>query len=132
MKDIDSILGLIALNLRDILTRNKKYMVSWDIAKLESIGEELVNLSLKVQVQLTKVEHKVLFLSLREAGLGLKKKAKSILEAGMKNTDKEYFVAVHQALDNICLNIETGEYYRALKALGKKRMAEQADGNPFI
>jgi hypothetical protein len=131
MKNIESILGFIALSLRDILTRKKEYMVSWDIAELENLGQELINLSTKVQVQLTQVEHKVLFLSLREAGIGLKKRAKNLLKFNMKKIDKEYFLAVYEALDNICLNIENGEYYRALKALENNRIGERLDTEPF-
>jgi hypothetical protein len=119
------ILSRIQTRLRDILTRNEGYMLSWDIVKLGSVGEDLVDLAQEVYPQLLLVEHRVLYLSIREAGLGIKHRAMTVQKRKIEESDKEYFRNVHEALGNICTKIETGEYYKALLDIAAKKEMEK-------
>jgi hypothetical protein len=119
------ILSRIQTRLRDILTRNEGYMLSWDIVKLGSVGEDLVDLAQEVYPQLLLVEHRVLYLSIREAGLGIKQRAMTVQKRKIEESDKEYFRNVHEALGNICTKIETGEYYKALLDIAAKKEIEK-------
>jgi len=108
------ILNTVQTRLREILTRNEDCMLSWDIAKLRDIGEDLVELAWDVYPQLVQVGHRVLYHSIREAGLGIRNRVGVIQKRQLEEKDKEYFRSVHETLENICRKIETGEYYRAL------------------
>jgi len=114
MERFKPILSTIQTRLREILTRNEGYMVSWDIAKLRDTGEDLVALARDTYPQLIEVEHRVLYLSLREAGLGIRDRVVAVQKRQLEEKDKEYFRGVHEILGIICGKIETGEYYRAL------------------
>jgi hypothetical protein len=123
------ILGIIQTRLREILIRHKGYMLSWDIANLRGVGEDLVRLASDTHPQLIQVEHRVLYLSLREAGLGIRDRAAMIQKRRLKEADKIYFRSVHEVLGNLCEKIETGEYYNALKAVAAKREEETYASN---
>ena len=121
MKRFLPVLFVVQTRLREILTRNEDYMSSWDIAKLGDIGEDLLQLARDVYPQLVEVEHRVLFQSLREAGLGIRARVAEIRRGELSEDDKTYFRNVHEALGNICVKIETGEYYRALLDIATKK-----------
>jgi len=115
------ILGTIQARLREILTRNEECMLSWDVAKLTGVGEDLVELARDVYPQLIQVEHRVLYLSLREAGLGIRDRATTVQKGRLREEDKTYFRNVYEVLGNICRKLETGEYYEALLDVAAKR-----------
>jgi len=119
------ILFAIQTRLREILTKNENYMSSWDIAKIGDVGEDLLQLARDVYPQLIEVEHRILFQSLREAGLGIRARVAEIQNGELREEDKVYFRNVHEALGNICGKIETGEYYRALLDVAAKREEQQ-------
>jgi len=118
------ILSTVQTRLREILTRNEDCMLSWDLAKLRDIGEDLVKLAWDIYPQLVQVEHRVLYYSLREAGLGIRNRALSAQKRKIEEEDKEYFRSVYEVLGNICQKIETGEYYKALLDVAAKRKKE--------
>jgi hypothetical protein len=118
------VLNIIQTQLREILTRNEGYMLSWDVPQLQTVGEDLVELAKDIYPQLIQVEHRVLYVSLREAGLGIQDRIMMVQDGKLKDSDREYFRSVHEALDNICIKIETGEYYKALLAVAEKRQEE--------
>ncbi len=107
------------------MARNENYMSSWDVAKLGDVGEDLLKLARDVYPQLIEVEHRILFQSLREAGLGIRARVAEIRKGELKEEDKVYFRNVHEALGNICGKIETGEYYKALLDVAAKREQER-------
>jgi len=100
-------------------------MSSWDIAKIGDVGEDLLQLARDVYPQLIEVEHRILFQSLREAGLGIRARVAEIQKGELKEEDKAYFRNVHEVLGNICGKIETGEYYKALLGVAAKRKRER-------
>ena len=108
------LLNVIQTRLRDILTRNESYMLSWDVTKISGVGDDLIKLAWDVYPALMDAQHRVLSQSLKEAGLGIKNKVVEFQNRKLEEKDKEYFMNVHEALSNICEKIETGEYYRAL------------------
>jgi len=114
MENFLPVLGTIQTRLREILTRNEDCMLSWDMSRMNGIGEDLIKLAWDVYPALVNVEHRILSLSLREAGLGIKDRVLEIERRQLREEDKEYFRSVHEALGNICEKIETGEYYQAL------------------
>ena len=118
------ILDTIQTRLREILTINEGCMRSWDISNLRTVGEDLVKLASDTYPQLIQVEHRVLYLSLREAGLGIRDRAAMIQKVRLEEADKTYFRSVHEILRIICGKIENGEYYDALKAVAAKREEE--------
>jgi len=118
------ILSVIQTRLRKILARNEDYMSSWNIAKIGDVGEDLIKLARDVYPQLIEVEHRILFQSLREAGLGIRARVAEIQKGELKEEDKVYFRNVHEALGNLCGKIETGEYYKALLEVAAKREQE--------
>jgi len=120
------ILSVIQTRLREILDRNENYMSSWNVAKLGDIGEDLLRLAQEVYPQLIEVEHRILFQSLREAGLGIRARVTEIQKRELRNEDKVYFRSVHEALGNICGKIETGEYYKALLDVAAKKRGESS------
>ncbi len=124
MERFKPILTTIQTRLREILTRNEDYMLSWEIAKLRGTGEDLVALASDVYPQLIEVEHRVLYLSLREAGLGIRDRVVAIQKRQLEDRDKEYFRGVHEVLGIICGKIETGEYYKALLDVAAKKERE--------
>jgi hypothetical protein len=99
-------------------------MLSWDVSQLQSVGRDLVELAKDIYPQLIQVEHRVLYVSLREAGLGIQDRVTMVQEGMLRESDREYFRSVHEALGNICRKIETGEYYKALLAVAAKRQEE--------
>jgi len=118
------ILNLIQTRLREILKRNEAYMLSWDIPHIQAVGEDLVELAKETCAGLIEVEHRVLYVSLREAGLGIQDRVATVRKGRLEASDKEYFRNVHEALGNICTKIETGEYYKALLDVATKRQEE--------
>jgi hypothetical protein len=120
------ILSAIQARLREILARNEDYMSSWNVAKIDNIGEDLLKLARDVYPQLIEVEHRILFQSLREAGMGIRARVAEIRRGELKEEDKAYFRNVHEALGNICGKIESGEYYRALLDVAEKREKERS------
>ncbi len=115
------VLNTIQVRLREILTKNRDGMASWDSTVLKGVGEDLIKLSVDVYPQLTLVEHRVLYQSIREAGLGIRMRAMLIMKREIKDEDKEYFKSVYEALLDICQKIESGEYYRALLEMAVKK-----------
>jgi hypothetical protein len=99
-------------------------MLSWDVPQLQTVGEDLVELAKDIYPQLIQVEHRVLYVSLREAGLGIQDRVMMVQDGKLKDSDWEYFRSVHEALENICIKIETGEYYKTLLAVAEKRQEE--------
>jgi hypothetical protein len=99
-------------------------MMSWDVSGLWTVGEDLLELANETYSELIKVEHRVLYLCLREAGLGIRDHAEMLQKGELKEGDKEYFRSVHEALRNIFSKIETGEYYEALIDVASKREEE--------
>ncbi len=124
MERFKPILSTIQTRLREILTRNEGYMLSWDIAKLRDTGEDLVQLARDTYPQLIEVEHRVLYLSLRQAGLGIRDRVAAIQKRQFEEKDKEYFRGVHEVLGIICGKIETGEYYKALLDVAARKERE--------
>ena len=124
MEKFFPVLSIIQVRLREILTRYEGYMLSWDIPQLQTVGENLVELAKDIFPQLIQVEHRVLYVSLREAGLGIQDRVTMIQNGKLSDSDREYFRSVHEALGNICRKIETGEYYKALLAVAEKRQKE--------
>jgi len=118
------ILDAIQIRLREILDRNAGYMLSWDVARLGGVGEDLVQLAWDIRPRLIQVEHRILYSLINEAGLGIKNRAAKIKRRQLEEEDKEYFRSVHEALGNICRKIETGEYYKALLDVAAKRERE--------
>ncbi len=118
------VLSTIQTRLREILNRNEGYMLSWDVPHIQAVGEDLVELAKETYPELIQVEHRVLYVSLREAGLGIQDRVAAIQKGKLEASDKEYFRSVHEALGNICGKIETGEYYKALLAVAAKRQEE--------
>jgi len=121
MERILPALNIIQTRLREILDKNKDGMISWDLIKLRSVGDDLINLSVDVYLQLTSVGHGILYQSIKDAGLGIKRRVTLIGEREISNEDKEYFEGVYEALLNIYQKIESGEYYRALLEMVRKR-----------
>jgi hypothetical protein len=124
MEKFFPVLSIIQVRLREILTRYEGYMLSWDIPQLQTVGENLVELAKDIFPQLIQVEHRVLYVSLREAGLGIQDRVTMVQNGKLTDSDSEYFRSVHEALGNICGKIETGEYYNALLAVAEKRQKE--------
>jgi len=123
------VLSIIQKRLREILSRNEDYMSSWDLVKIDGTGEELIRLARDTYPQLVEVEHRILFQSLREAGLGIKFRVAEIKRGKLKEEDKVYFKSVHEALVEICEKIETGEYYRALLEIAARRRRKSHPSN---
>jgi hypothetical protein len=120
MEKFPPLLNMIQRRLRDILTRNNCYMLSWDMTKISSVGDDLIKLAWDVYPALMDAQHRVLSQSLKEAGLGIKDKVVEFQNRKLEEKDKEYFRNVHEALSNICEKIETGEYYRALLRIASR------------
>lgn len=114
MERFESLLDLIQVRLRVILIRNADYMLSWDMGNLKNTGDDLIRLAQETHAQLTEIGHRVLHHSIRDAGLGIRVRALEVQKRRLEEDDKRYFKDVHNALENICEKIETGEYYRAL------------------
>jgi len=114
------ILQTIQTRLREILTRNERYMLKWDVPNIRGIGEDLIDLAWDVSSQLIEVEHRILYRSLKEAGLGIWNRASELRDRSLTEEDKEYFRSVQDALGNLCEKIETGEYYEALQKVATK------------
>jgi len=120
MEKFPPLLKTIQTRLRDILTRNECYMLSWDITKISSVGDDLIKLAWDVYPALVDAQHRVLSQSLKEAGRGIKNKVDEFQDRKLEEKDKEYFRTVHEALSNICEKIETGEYYQALLRIASR------------
>lgn len=118
------VLDKIQTHLKDILLRNKKCMISWDMSSLKTVGEDITSLAKESYPQLIQVEHRVLYQALREAGLGIKNRAARISKKGINSGDRQYFRNVYNALTEICEKIETGEYYKALQEVVAQREQE--------
>jgi len=114
LQNMEPLLSTIRERLCGIV---EKIHENTDIPNPESlggVGEDLVNLANQVYNQLVEVEHKVLYNTLRDAGLGIWVKAKDIRERAFSDDDRVYFTEVHDVLKHLCDKIETGEYYREL------------------
>ncbi len=118
------VLNVIQTRLREILAKNEGYMLTWDVPQLRTVGDDLVELAREIFPQLIQVEHRVLYVSLREAGMGIQDRVTMIQNRKLTDLDREYFRSVHEALCNICQKMETGEYYKALLAVAEKRQEE--------
>ncbi|HIE14569.1 TPA: hypothetical protein EYP70_04795 [Candidatus Bathyarchaeota archaeon] len=114
------ILETIYIRLREILIRNERYIVRWEVSKIKRIGEDLINLAWDVSPQLIEVEHRILCSSIKEAGLGIWNRASKVDRDNITKEDKEYFRSVHEALGNLCEKMGTGEYYEALLEVASK------------
>jgi len=122
MEKFEPLLSFIQVKLRVILSKNQGYMLSWDMANLKNTGDDLIKLAQEVYPQLVEVEHRILHYSLRAAGLGMRMRALEVQKRRIEEEDKEYFRGVHDALENICKRIETGEYYKELKKIADSKL----------
>jgi len=122
MEKFEPLLSFIQVKLRVILAKNQGYMLSWDATNLKNTGDDLIKLAHEVYLQLAEVEHRILHYSLRDAGLGMRMRALEVQKRQIEDKDKEYFRGVHEALENICKKIETGEYYKELKKIGNSKL----------
>ena len=118
-------LNIVQTRLREILAKNRDGMLSWDSMKLRHVGDDLLKLSVDLYPHLALVEHKVLCQSIREAGLGIRRRATLISERKIRDEDKEYFESVYEALLNLYKKIESGEYYRALLEIADKKTKKE-------
>lgn len=114
------VIRMIQTRLGEILERNKLYMTSWDLSNIDDVGGDLIDLSIAVHPALFSLEHRILSLSLREAGLGIKNRVSDIRGRGLNESDKEYFRSVHEALGNLYEKMRSGEYYQALLEMASK------------
>jgi hypothetical protein len=114
------ILKKIQTVLSTILKRYERNLFSWDLAEIRDIGEDLVQLSTSVWRQLIQVKHKVLYYSIRQAGLGIRHWAEMVQKRELNEDDKKYFKTVYEMLKKIFVKIETGEYYNALLEISVK------------
>ncbi|MBS7625025.1 MAG: hypothetical protein QXS10_06775 [Candidatus Bathyarchaeia archaeon] len=122
------ILDVIRSRLAEILSKNRDGMCSWDLEKLRNVGDDLIKLSSDVYPRLLEVGHRILYQSIREAGLGIIWRVSLIEKNGeVKAEDKEYFANVYEALQNIHMKIESGEYYRALLEIANKRRRDEKE-----
>lgn len=127
MENFLPVLDTVQTRLREILARNRDGITSWNLTELRHVGDDLLRLSLDTYSQLAHVEHRILYQSLREAGLGIKMRVTLIERGNVREDDKEYFESVYQVLLNICQKIESGEYYRALLDIANKRRKEKRE-----
>lgn len=118
------ILRVIQTRLSEILLNNQLFMKTWDTPSIKTVGEDLVKLAQDTHSELIQVEHRILYLSLRDAGLGIRDRAVIIQKSSLKEEDKEYFRSIQDILRNICEKIGTGEYYNALLDVEAKRKEE--------
>ena len=114
MEKFEALLDFIQVRLRIILARNADYMLSWDIGNLKNTGNDLIRLAQETHAPLTEMGHRILHHSIRDAGLGIRVRAQEVQKRRLEEDDKRYFREVHNALENICEKIETGEYFQAL------------------
>jgi len=121
MDKFESLLYLIQVRLRIILTRTADSMLSWDMGNLKNTGDDLIRLAQETHGPLTEMGHRVLYNSIRDAGLGIWVRALEVQKRHLEEDDKRYFRDVHNALENICEKIETGEYYQALLKVRESR-----------
>lgn len=122
MEKFEPLLSLIQARLRVILSKNEAYMLSWDVANLKNTGDDLIKLSEEVYSHLAEVEHRVLYYTFRDAGLGMRTKAIEVQRRQLKEEDKDYFQGVHKVLKSIYEKIETGEYYRELLKIQSSKL----------
>ena len=122
MEKFEPLLNLIQARLRVILSKNEAYMLSWDVANLKNTGDDLIKLAEEVYAHLAEVEHRVLYSTFRDAGLGIRTKVLEVQRRQLKEEDKDYFQGVHEALKSIYEKIETGEYYRELLKIKSSKL----------
>jgi len=115
LQNMEPLLSNIQERLCGIVTRLHEHTKTPDPENLRGAGEDLINLANQVYGPLVEARHKVLFNTLRDAGLGLWARAKDISEREMfSDDDRVYFTEVHDVLKHLCDKIETGEYYKEL------------------
>jgi len=125
LQSIGPLLLTIRERLSGIVVKIHEHTSTPDPESLGGAGEELISLANQVYGQLVEAEHKVLFNTLRDAGLGVWARSKDIRERAFSDDDRVYFTEVHDVLKHLCDKIETGEYYRellkwqAVRGLGK-------------
>jgi len=129
LQNLEPLLSTIRERLCGIVEKIHESTDTPDPESLGGAGEELISLANQVYGQLVKAEHKVLFNTLRDAGLGLWARAKDIRERAFSDDDRVYFTEVHDVLKHLCDKIETGEYYRELmkwQAVRRHGLGEKA------
>lgn len=122
MEKIETLLNLIKARLRVILSKNEAYMRSWDVANLKTTGDDLIKLAEEVYSRLAEVEHRVLYYTFRDAGLGIQTRAIEVQRRQPDEEDKDYFQSVHEALRGIYEKIENGEYYQELLKMKNSKL----------
>jgi hypothetical protein len=114
LQNVEPLLFDIRERLCGIVARLHEHTSTPNPESLGGTGEDLIKLANQVYGPLVEVEHKVLFHTLRDAGLGVWARAKDISERTFSDDDRVYFTEVHDVLKHLCDKIETGEYYREL------------------
>lgn len=122
MEKFEPLLYLIQSRLRIILSKNEAYMLSWDAANLKNTGNDLIKLAEEVYSHLAEVEHRVLYYTFRDAGLGIRARSLEVQKRQLKEEDKDYFQSVYEVLRGIYEKIETGEYYRELLKIKSSKL----------
>lgn len=122
MEKFEPLLGFIQSKLWVILSKNEAYMLVWDVANLKNTGDDLVKLAEEIYARLAEVEHRVLYYTLRDAGLGIRARVFEVQKRQLEEEDKDYFQCVHETLKGIYEKIETGEYYKELIKMKKSKL----------
>jgi hypothetical protein len=121
MESAGAALVTIQERLSLIVIKLQKYTCSSDSKNLACTGEDLIILADQVYEQLAEAKHRILFHTLREAGLGLWARATEIEQRDFCEADRTYFTEVHNVLRHLCEKIESGEYYSELVKLDEIR-----------
>ncbi|MBO3803119.1 MAG: hypothetical protein JTT11_04490 [Candidatus Brockarchaeota archaeon] len=117
MESVGAVLVVIQERLSLIVLKLHEYTCSSDSKRIAGTGEDLIGLADQVCDQLAEAKHRVLFQTLREAGLGLWARATEIGQRDFCESDKTYFTEVHDVLSHLCAKMESGEYYNELAKL---------------
>jgi hypothetical protein len=121
LESVEPVLVLIRERLSDVLARLHEYNAVSDHVRLGRVGEDLIELANRVYDQLVEAKHKVLYHTLRDAGLGLWARVNEIKEREFTEDDRIYFGEVYDALRDLHDSIVTGEYYKELLKLHEAR-----------
>lgn len=121
MVSISASLAKFLSGLDPILEKYNRLLSSFNVELLNEIADDFINLGNSLYVEFATMSHRVLCVTVLEAGLRLREKSRELRERELRSEDIEYLYDIYDIFKLIADKIRSGEYEEGLREMQLKR-----------